>query len=220
MLPYLYPARPATCHWLEASFSSRHRVRRRMVMKTLDATVKTFFLSVAAASLLLCSGGVRAETKVTVGVGHMCCAGCQAAAKTALAEVASDVAIDGTNVTVTLKDNATDIVPVLDALRKGGFPATKIEAGSGPVTIGVAHLCCGGCSAALDKALRSSKIEALNLDSIKVADGALTLKAKEGQSLDLVPVLASMEKAGFSPKSITMGAATAALRPKAKLAAH
>lgn len=185
-------------------------------MQTMHSTLKAACLS---AALLIVGTGALAATKVTVGVGHMCCGGCQAAAKSALEKVSSDVAIDGTNVTVTLKEGESNLVPVLDALRKGGFPATKIDAGSGPVTLGVAHLCCGGCNAALTKALTSAKIDALDTDSIKIADQSVTLKAKEGKSLDLTPVLAAMEKGGFAASKITMSA-TVASKPAGITAAR
>ena len=165
------------------------------------------------AALLVCGVNARAQTKLTVGVGHMCCDSCKTGAKSALAKVSSDVAIDGKNVTVTMKQNATDIVPVLDALRKGGFPATSIDAGASPVTFKVAHMCCGKCVASIKTALADSKIEALDQDSIKAGDGMLTLKAKDGMKLDLIPVMAALEKGGFSATSITLGT-TAAHRVK------
>jgi copper chaperone CopZ len=172
---------------------------------------KTAMLSTAA--LVLCATGVLADTKVTVGVGHMCCGSCRAAAKAALTKVSSDVAIVDKDVTVTLKSSETDIVPVLDALRKGGFPANRIDAGGGPVTIGVAHLCCGGCVNGLKKAMADAKLDNLDTDSLKIADGTMTVKAKDGKMLDLAPVLAAMEKGGFSASKITLGGSVAA-RPK------
>jgi copper chaperone CopZ len=168
--------------------------------------VKAAFLS---AALLVCGTSALAASKVTVGVGHMCCDGCKAAAKSALNDVSSDVAIDGKNVTITLKEGETNVVPVLLALEKGGFPATSLNIGGDPVTIGVAHLCCGGCKASLTKALEGSKIEELDTASVKIGDDSVTVKAKDGKSLDLMTVLAAMEKGGFSPKSITVGASAA-----------
>lgn len=180
-------------------------------------TRKLGFLSAfALTSLALFGTGVRAETKVTVGVGHMCCGGCKASATTALAKVSSAVAIDGKNVTVTLKDNETDIVPVMEALHKGGFPSNKLDVGSQAVTIGVRHLCCGGCKSSLDGALKASKVEELDAAAIKIGTDSVTIKAKEGKSLDLIPVLAAMEKGGFSAKSITVGAQSASLKTPAR----
>ncbi len=191
-------------------------------MRTLNASVMKAVLSAtAAASLLLVGMTAQAETKFTVGVGHMCCAGCEMATKAALEKLAGNVAIDGKMVTVTLKENDTDILPSLEALRKAGFPPTRIDAGSGPVTLGVAHLCCGGCNASLKDALTSAKIDELDTDSLKIADGSLIVKAKEGKTLDLAPVLAAMEKGGFEPSKITLGAAAKpAPKPKASPAAH
>jgi hypothetical protein len=98
---------------------------------------------------------------------------------------------------------------VLVALMKGGFPATSLNVGSDPVTIGVAHLCCGGCKAALTKTLAESKIDELDTAAVKVGDDSVTVKAAAGKSLDLMPVLAAMAKGGFSPKSIAIGATAA-----------
>lgn len=183
-------------------------------------TRKLGFLSaLALTSLALCGLEARAETKVTVGVGHMCCGGCKASATSALSKVSSAVAIDGKNVTVTLKENEKDIVPVLDALHKGGFPANKLDVGNQPVTVGVRHLCCGGCKSSIESALKASKVEELDTASIKVGEDSVMIKAKDGKSLDLIPVLAAMEKGGFSAKSITLGAQTASLKtPPRKIA--
>src|SRR5689334_14031586 len=103
--------------------------------------MKTALLSMAA--LALCASAVLADTKLTVGVGHMCCGQCKAKATEGLAKVASDVTIDGHTITMTAKGE--DIVPVLNALHKSGFPANKIDVGSAPVTVAVGHLCCDGC---------------------------------------------------------------------------
>jgi len=180
-------------------------------MKTRNSLLATGLFSVL--TLTACVTGAWAETKITVGVGHMCCAGCQTGAKAALAKVASNVSIDGTDVTITLKE--ADLVPALEALRKGGFPANHIDAGSGPVTIGVAHLCCGKCNNGLQKALTEAKLEALDTDSMKIGDGNLVIKAKDGMKLDLIPVLAAMEKGGFSASKITLGTTAASAHKRA-----
>ena len=132
-----------------------------------------------------------------------------------LAELVAQVA--GPQVTIVAIGGATDGSlgtdggRVLDALRKGGFPASKMDVGSQAVTIGVGHLCCGGCKAGLASALKASKVEELNADAIKIGEDSVTIKAKEGMSLDRVPVLTAMEKGGFSAKSIMIGASTASI---------
>ena len=179
-------------------------------MKTQNTVLATGLFAILA--LTACVTGARADTKVTVGVGHMCCASCQTGAKAALTRVATDVSIEGTDITMTLKE--ADLVPALDALRKGGFPANHLEVGSGPVTIAVAHLCCGKCNAGLQKAMTAAKLEALDTDTMKIGDGNLVVKAKDGMKLDLIPVLAAMEKGGFSASKITMSTAAASVHKK------
>lgn len=162
--------------------------------------------TLCAFTLLVAGTQTSAATRVTVGVGHMCCGNCKSSAKSALTKVASDVAIEGSDVTITLKEGETNIAPVLAALSKAGFPATRIDAGSGSVTLGVGHLCCGKCKSGLQAALKNAKVEELDLDSITVGDNNVTFKAKAGMKLNLASVIAAMEKGGFSATTITMGA--------------
>ena len=49
----------------------------------------------------------------------------------------------------------------------------------------------------------------LDKDSVKVGDDSVSFKAVEGKTLNLVTVIASMEKAGFSASKITMAKAAA-----------
>ncbi|HEV2471482.1 MAG TPA: hypothetical protein VGS41_02385 [Chthonomonadales bacterium] len=164
------------------------------------------------AGLALAIGAARADTTITVGVGHMCCGGCRAAAKAALQSVAKSVQIDGKTVTVTLTSQDGNIVPALEALRKGGFPPTKVDAGAGPVTFGIAQLCCGTCKADLKAALTQTQIPQLDASAIQIGDNSVTLKAKAGSTLDIVPVMAAMEKGGFYASSISIGAAAASAK--------
>lgn len=166
-------------------------------------TLKTGF---ASALLLVCAAASIAAPKITVGVGHMCCGGCKTAAKAGLAKVADNVTIEDDNITLTAKGD--DLLPTLEALRKSGFPARTLVV-DGPVTVGVAHLCCGSCRTGLNKALAAAKLEALDPDSIKIAEDSVTVKAKAGMKLDLVPLIAGMEKGGFSPSKITVASASA-----------
>src|ERR1051326_304669 len=136
--------------------------------------MKTALLSMAA--LAVCASTVLADTKLTVGVGHMCCGQCKAKATDGLTKVASDVTITGHNVTMTAKGD--DIVPVLNALRKSGFPANKIDVGSAPVTVSVGHLCCDGCINGLKTALTDAKLENVDMDALTIGEGKMTIKAK------------------------------------------
>jgi hypothetical protein len=166
-------------------------------------TLKTVVLS---AALLVCVTAAFAASKVTTGVGHMCCGKCKAAATQGLAKVADDISIDGDNITLTPKGD--DLLPALEALRKTGFPAKTLVV-NGPVTLGVAHLCCGSCRTGLSKALTSANLDALDTGSIKIGEDSVTLTAKPGMKLDLIPLIAGMEKGGFSPSKVTVASASA-----------
>ncbi|HLK55078.1 MAG TPA: hypothetical protein VKU00_00850 [Chthonomonadaceae bacterium] len=172
--------------------------------------MKTALLSMAA--LALCASVALADTKLTVGVGHMCCGHCKANATEGISKVAGDINIDGNTITMTAKGD--DIVPVLNALRKSGFPANKINAGNAPVTIAVGHLCCGKCVNGLKEALNAAKLEDADMDSLKIEDGKMVIKAKEGKSLDLFPVLLAMEKGGFSADKIMLSGAAVVAKAK------
>lgn len=168
--------------------------------------MKALMTAVISAAMLLSVTGAFAATKVVVGVGHMCCGKCKSAATEGLVKVADGISIEGDNITLTPKGD--DLLPALEAMRKSGFPARTLEV-SGPVTIGVSHLCCGSCRTGLSKALGMAKLAALDPDSIKIASDNVTLTAKAGMKLDLIPLIAGMEKGGFSPSKITVGAVTA-----------
>jgi hypothetical protein len=169
--------------------------------------LKTAMLTIGLLSL---AGASFAAPKITAGVGHMCCGSCRAAAKAGLAKLADDVTIDADNITLSPKGD--DLLPTIEALRKTGFPAKTLVV-SGPVTIGVAHLCCGGCRTGLGGALTAAKLDALDAGSIKIGEDGVTLKPKEGMKLDLIPLLAAMEKGGFSASRINVASATAKRSP-------
>src|SRR5438067_786192 len=134
--------------------------------------MKAMKTAILSAALMACAAGAFAASAVTAGVGHMCCGKCKAVATAGLAKVADGVSIDQDNITLTPKGD--DLLPSLEALRKSGFPAKTLLV-SGPVTLGVAHLCCGGCRAGLAKALKEANVAALDPDSIKIADDSVTL---------------------------------------------
>ena len=168
--------------------------------------MKALRSALLSAALFACGATAFAGAKVTVGVGHMCCGKCKEVAAEGLSKVADNVTIELDNITLTPKGD--DLLPTLSALRKSGFPAKTLIV-KGPVTLGVAHLCCGSCRTGLGKALASAKLDAIDTDSIKIGEDSVTLKAKDGMTLDLIPLIAGMEKGGFSASKITLGSATA-----------
>jgi Heavy-metal-associated domain. len=164
-----------------------------------------------AAFLLAASSAFAAET-VKATVGHMCCGGCKATATKGVQSVAwvDSVAIDdGGVVTVTAKaDQKADLIALTDALNKSGFPARDIQV-SGPVTLSVAHLCCGGCANDLKTKLAAVRSEILDKDKIVVDQSAktVTLQPVAGKSMNIVPILRQMANAGFAASKCSMAAA-------------
>ncbi len=171
-------------------------------MKTGNGLAGLLIPSVAIA-LAVCAIGAKADYKVTVGVGHMCCGSCKKDATDSLKTLASNVNIDGKTITMTVKDN--DVEPALKALRAAGFPPLHVDAGGAPVTIAVGHMCCAHCITDLKQALLDAKIEALNTDDMTLGMGKLVVKAKDGKSLDLIEVTKAMETGGFSATKISLG---------------
>src|SRR5437899_938390 len=84
------------------------------------ADMNTVKIAILSAALMVCAAGVFAASKVTAGVGHMCCGRCKAVATAGLAKVADGVSIEEDNITLTPKGD--DLLPALEALRKSGFP--------------------------------------------------------------------------------------------------
>jgi uncharacterized protein (UPF0212 family) len=175
-------------------------------MKTGNPISGLLIPSIALA-LAVCAIGAKADYKVTVGVGHMCCGSCKKDAEESLKTLASNVSIDGKTITMTVKDN--DVEPALAALRAAGFPPLHVDAGGAPVTIAVGHMCCPKCVTGLKEALLDAKIAALNTDDMTLGMGKLVVKAKEGKSLDLIEVTKAMEAGGFSATKISLGNAVA-----------
>lgn len=174
----------------------------------------TLFSAAILSLLAVASSTVRADVKVTVGVGHMCCGSCKKDATAALTKIASDVNIDGKSISMTIKEN--DVVPALAALRTAGFPPLHVDAGGAAVTIAVGHMCCNHCISDLKQALLDAKIDALDTDTMTLGMGKLVVKAKSGKTLDLIPVLNAMETGGFSATKINMGNAVAVAPHKAE----
>ena len=174
--------------------------------------MKKFVL--AAAFLLATTSAFAAET-VKATVGHMCCGGCKSTATKGVQAVAwvDNVAIDDDkNITVTATvDQKVDLVSLMDALNKAGFPARDIEA-SGPVTLSVAHLCCGSCVNDLKTKLGEVRSQVLDKDKIVVDQNAktVTLQPVAGKTMNIVPLLRQMANAGFGASKCTMAAGAAA----------
>jgi copper chaperone CopZ len=170
-----------------------------------------------AAGMLLAASSAHAADSIKVTVGHMCCGGCQAAATAGLKKLewADNIAIDGTTLTVTAKgDQKVDVVGLLDALRKTGFPAREITA-PGPVSITMAHMCCGGCVADLKGKIAEFRSEVLDKDNVKIdlPTRTVTLQPAAGKSLNVVMLLMQLERAGWSAsKCMIAGAAQSARR--------
>jgi copper chaperone CopZ len=154
-----------------------------------------------AACLLMSLVAWSAET-VTVVVGHQCCGGCAnaliaGAKKTAWVDA---VAINGTTAAITAKaDQPVEFISLFDAMTKAGFPPNDVQV-SAPVTLSIAHLCCGGCVNALKAALTGSI--AANLDTKNVTIDATahtaTMQPIAGQRVNLAQVLRDMQRGGFA----------------------
>src|ERR1041384_6044846 len=104
-----------------AGHSSPYRgfLTRRLGMKRL----------LMAVCFLVATSGAALADSVKATVGHMCCGGCKAAAMNGLKAVswAENTSIEGTTLTVTAKSGQkVEIVSLVDALSKAGFPATEI----------------------------------------------------------------------------------------------
>ncbi len=169
-----------------------------------------------AVSFVVAASGAALADSVKATVGHMCCGGCKAAAMNGMKAVAwaDNTAIDGTTLTVTAKaGQKVEIVSLVDALSKAGFPASEIVA-SGPVTFTVAHLCCGNCVSDLKSKLANVRSMVLDKDNIKIdqATKTVTLQPVAGKQLNVVQLLNQFQRTGFSASACTMATAVASAK--------
>lgn len=173
-----------------------------------------------AAALLLATSTAFAAESIKATVRHMCCGACKAAATEGLKrlEWADNIAIDGTTITVTAKaDQKPDVVGFIEALDKSGFPPREIAA-TGPVTLTITHLCCGGCVADLKAQLGEIRSQVLDKQNIKIDAEAktVTLQPLAGQTLNLVAMLNQLKRTGFSASKGTMATAPTASVPRSR----
>lgn len=161
------------------------------------------------AVLILAAAAANADT-IKATVGHMCCGSCKAAAMGGVKTIAwaDSTTIDGTTLTVTSKPGmSVDVVSLVNALNKCGFPPKEINVG-GPVTMAIAHLCCGQCASDLKTNMAAIRSQVLDKDNVKIdqATKTVTVRPLEGKQLNLVSLLRQMQQTGFSASSCTVTA--------------
>ncbi len=172
-----------------------------------------------AAAFVFASSCALAES-VKVTVGHMCCGGCKAAATAGLKSVAwsDNVTIEDKVITVNAKAGMkTDVISLMDALNRAGFPASEINT-TAPVTLTVAHLCCGACVGDLKTKIAALRGNTLDKDNVKIDQAAktLTIQPAAGMTLNVVPIISQLNRQGFSFTSATVVTASNPTRKVAK----
>ncbi len=166
-------------------------------------------------ALLLIAGSAfagRAAESAKAKVGHMCCGSCKAGATAGMKKLewVDTVEVTDDSVSVTAKaGQSVDLVSFMDGLNKAGFPANNITV-NGPVTLSIAHLCCGKCTAGLTTALAESRSMVLDKDKTKIDQAAKTcvIAPQAGKEMNIIPILRSIERAGYgaSKASVHAGA--------------
>jgi copper chaperone CopZ len=174
-------------------------------MKTLNAF--TIALAVTAFPAVL------SAEDVSLSHTHLCCGQCVKAVAGTLKKVkgVSDAKCDRAGKTVTFKaTNKKTAQAGLNALVRAGFygtakvdgkaaklPARKIKAGTKAAKANFvgAHLCCGACAKAVEKAAKSvSGVSEVTVDRKK-----RTISVS-GTDVDVAAVIAALNKAGFSSR--------------------
>ncbi|MEQ1861547.1 MAG: hypothetical protein ABMA13_16620 [Chthoniobacteraceae bacterium] len=158
-------------------------------------------------ALLAVTASAFAGQKVTLSGVHNCCKSCTKGIEKAVATVPGvTTAADKETITLTA-GTAADLQKAVDALFAAGFTgvsdnaAVKVAAVVAPdaevttLTISGAHLCCGKCVTAAEKAILgvsgvTGHTAEKNSETFKV-EGKFNAKA----------VMASLAKAGFSAKA-------------------
>ena len=165
--------------------------------------------SIFTAALLLVSSTALAAESVKVTVGHLCCGGCKSAATAGLKNVAwidtSTTEGSDTIVVNAKSDQKVELISLVEALNKAGFPARQINV-AGPVTMTIAHLCCGGCVSDLKTKIGNVRSEVLDKANVKIDQAAktLTLQPVTGKELNVASLIRQLQGQGFYPSSITV----------------
>ena len=163
----------------------------------------------STAALLFVAGSSFAAETVKVTVGHLCCGGCKSAATAGLKNISwidSSAAEGSDTIVVNAKaDQKIEIISLVEALNKAGFPARQINV-SGPVTMNIAHLCCGGCVNDLKTKIAAIRSEVLDKQNVKIDATAktLTLQPVAGKMLNVASILRSLQNQGFYPSAVTI----------------
>jgi copper chaperone CopZ len=166
---------------------------------------------IVAAFVLGGTAAFGAET-VKVTVGHLCCGGCKNAATAGLKNVAwvGAASAEGNDtLVVTAKEGqSAELIALVDALNKAGFPARQINV-AGPVTMTIAHLCCPGCVNDLKAKVDGVRSQVLDKASVKIDATAktLTLQPVAGRELNVASLLRSLQNQGFYPSSVSISKA-------------
>jgi copper chaperone CopZ len=160
---------------------------------------KTLLTLVVAAGF---TGAVFADASLTLNGVHNCCGGCEKGITKAIESVkGATAAVDGETVTITVKNTPT-AKKALEALMEAGYAGTGegVEAPKAAAsdrvlkgaTVSGAHLCCGKCVKAVEKAVASVKgITGSSIES-KASEFTVEGEFREGD------LIAALNQAGFN----------------------
>lgn len=158
-------------------------------------------------TLVLAAGltsAALADASITLNGVHNCCGGCERGITKAVESVKGATAnVDGETVTITAK-NSPAAKKALEALLEAGYSGTGegVEAPKAAssdrtlkgATVSGAHLCCGKCVKAVEKAVASVKgITGSSIES-KASEFTVEGEFREGD------LIAALNQVGFNGK--------------------
>ncbi|MBK8816898.1 MAG: hypothetical protein IPN42_15935 [Methylococcaceae bacterium] len=154
-------------------------------------------------SLNVLSFAAFAVTKVTLSDVHICCISCQEAIEHAVLGVkGANVNVDRDNNKVAISASDDSIAQAaMDAVANAGFygksdndkvaiKAAAVDGKSSNAEFSSFHNCCGGCSAALEDAVKSIA----GVQTVTVSKRSCLVKG----DFNVASVLKAINKAGFS----------------------
>lgn len=154
-------------------------------------------------TLYLLSNTVFAVTKVTLSDVHICCMTCQEAIEHAVLGVkGANVSVDrDTNSVAISASDDTVVQAALDAVANAGFygksdnanvaiKAAAMDGKSSSAEFVGFHNCCGGCSAAIEEAVKSIA----GVQTVAVSKRSCLVKGNFNEA----SVLKAINNAGFS----------------------
>lgn len=192
-----------TLRLLYGSFVEAFTLNQLIFLNIWRKSMNKIVRSIVPLLLYLLSCAAFAATKVTLSDIHICCVTCQEAIEHAVLGVkGANVSVDRDTNRVAISASDDNVVQAaMDSVANAGFygksdndkvaiKAAAVDGKSSSAEFAGFHNCCGGCSAALEDAVKSIA----GVQTVTVSKRSCLVKG----DFNVASVLKAINKAGFS----------------------